>query len=293
MTDLKSPLRYPGGKSRAVQRMKFLQPAHYDEYREPFVGGGSFFIYLRQKRPDLRIWINDLNPELYYFWKYAQKDSQQLARELMIIKRERQNGQELFDEFLNLNTSSLTNFERAIRFFVLNRITFSGVVESGGYSQPAFETRFTNSSIDRVSRLGPLLEGIKITQLDYRHLLQEGDKSVFTYLDPPYFKATKSRLYGKNGVLHTSFNHEEFSEEMKKCGHSWLITYDDSPEIRKNFVYANIYEWQLQYGMNNYKQGKAEKGSELFITNYIPPYLSQTENINSANSQLPDQPASR
>lgn len=292
MTDLKSPLRYPGGKSRAVQRMKFLLPADFDEYREPFVGGGSFFIYLKQNRPDLRIWINDLNPELYYFWKYAQADSQQLARELMIIKRERQNGQELFDEFLNINISSLTEFERAIRFFVLNRITFSGVVESGGYSQLAFETRFTDSSIDRVSRLGPLLEGIKITQLDYRHLLQEGDKPVFTFLDPPYFKATKSRLYGKNGVLHTSFSHEEFAQEMKKCGHSWLITYDDSPEIRKNFVYANIYEWQLQYGMNNYKQGKAEKGSELFITNYIPPDLSQTENIGKANSKLPDHPAS-
>jgi hypothetical protein len=46
--------------------------------------------------------------------------------------------------------------------------------------------------------------------------------------------------------LHTSFNHAEFAQEMKQCKHAWLITYDDSPEIRKNFVYANIYEWQLQ-----------------------------------------------
>jgi DNA adenine methylase len=82
--------------------------------------------------------------------------------------------------------------------------------------------------------------------------------------------ATKSRLYGKNGSLHTSFNHVEFAEEMKKCPHKWLITYDDSPEIRSNFEASNIYEWELQYGMNNYKQDKAEKGRELFITNYIP-----------------------
>ncbi len=279
MTIIKSPLRYPGGKSRAIQQMKDLLPTEFDEYREPFVGGGSFFIYLRQKRPDLRIWINDLNPELYYFWKYAQIDSNQLARELMIIKKQNQNGQALFSELLNVQASSLTELERALRFFVLNRITFSGVVESGGYSQLAFETRFTDSSIDRVSRLGPLLEGIKITQLDYRHLLQEGDRSVFTFLDPPYFKATKSRLYGKNGVLHTTFNHEEFAQEMKECKHSWLITYDDSPEIRKNFVYANVYEWQLQYGMNNYKQGKAEKGSELFITNYEPLPPTPTKNL--------------
>jgi DNA adenine methylase len=284
MTDLKSPLRYPGGKSRAVQRMKYLMPADFDEYREPFVGGGSFFIYLKQIKPNLKIWINDLNPELYCFWKYAQLDPRQMVRELMILKKQRQDGQELFDELLNINVSSLTEFERAVRFFVLNRITFSGVVESGGYSQLAFETRFTDSSIDRVERLGPLLEGIKITQHDYRQLLRDGDKSVFTFLDPPYFKATKSRLYGKNGVLHTSFNHEEFAQEMKKCKHSWLITYDNSPEIRKNFSHANIYKWELQYGMNNYKQSKAEKGSELFIANYDPPLMVQPQDVNDLNS---------
>jgi DNA adenine methylase len=279
MTTIKSPLRYPGGKSRAVQRMKSLLPEEFDEYREPFVGGGSFFIYLRQKRPRLKIWINDLNPELYCFWKYAQLDSQNLARELSVVKKERQNGQELFDELLKIDGASLSEFERAVRFFVLNRITFSGVVESGGYSQLAFESRFTESSIERVSKLSPLLEGIKITQLDYRQLLHDGGPSVFTFLDPPYFKATKSRLYGRNGILHTGFNHGEFAEEMKKCNHSWLITYDDSPEIRMNFSFANIYEWELQYGMNNYKQVKAEKGSELFIANYDLPKLVQTKSL--------------
>ena len=265
---IKSPLRYPGGKSRAVQRMKTLLPGTFEEYREPFVGGGSFFIYLKQKYPKLKIWINDLNPELYFFWKHAQIDSEKLADEALKIKRQRSNGPQLFDELLKTDVSSLTNFERAVRFFILNRITFSGVVEAGGFSQLAFETRFTDSSIERASKLSPLLEGIRITQLDYRQLLQDGDQYVFTFLDPPYFKATKSRLYGRNGILHTSFDHDEFAQEMKQCRHSWLITYDDSPEIRKNFSFANVYEWELQYGMNNYRQGKADKGSELFITNY-------------------------
>ena len=268
MTKIKSPLRYPGGKSRAVQQMKFLLPKAFEEYREPFVGGGSFFIYLKQKQPNLKIWINDLNPELYCFWKYAQADSEKLAREVQKVKKERKDGQDLFNELVNINIDSLTEIERAVRFFVLNRITFSGVVESGGYSKLAFESRFTESSVERLVKMGPIMEDVKITHLDYRKLLTDGDRNVFTFLDPPYFKATKSKLYGKNGVLHTGFNHEEFAEEMKKCKHSWLITYDDSPEIRKNFSFAKIYEWELQYGMNNYKQGKAEKGSELFITNY-------------------------
>jgi DNA adenine methylase len=265
--------------------MQDLLPDELGEYREPFVGGGSFFLFLRQKRPGLKVWINDLNPELYCFWKYAQIDSQKLADELSAIKRDRKNGRELFDELLGTDISSLTGLERAVRFFVLNRITFSGVVESGGYSQLAFEARFTDSAIERVSRLAPLLEGVKITHLDYRQLLQDGDSSVFTFLDPPYFKATRSRLYGKNGVLHTSFHHEEFAREMRKCNHSWLITYDDSPEIRANFSFATIYEWQLQYGMNNYKQGKAEKGSELFIMNYDVPKIAKKKDVENSEAE--------
>jgi len=275
MTTFKSPLRYPGGKSRAVQQMKFLLPKEFEEYREPFVGGGSFFIYLKQKQPNLKIWINDLNAELYCFWKYAQIDSEKLAHEVFKVKNERKDGQDLFNELVNIDITSLSEFERAVRFFVLNRITFSGVVESGGYSNQAFQSRFTESSIERVSKMGLILENVKITHLDYRELLANGDKKVFTFLDPPYFKATKSRLYGKNGVLHTGFNHDEFADEVNQCKHSWLITYDDSPKVRRNFSFAKIYEWELQYGMNNYKQGKAEKGSELFITNYDLPRLSK------------------
>lgn len=271
MAEIKSPLRYPGGKSRAIQRIGPMLLSDFDEYREPFVGGGSVFIYLKQKRPDLKIWINDLNTELYLFWKYAQRDSEKLADEVLRIKRKTRNGQNLFSELVTANVKRWKEFDRAVRFFILNRITFSGVVESGGFSSLAYKTRFTDSSIQRLSKLGPILDGIIITNNDYRELLKHGGKNVFTFLDPPYFKAAKSKLYGKNGALHTGFNHDEFAKDVKNCNHSWLITYDDSPEIWRNFSPAEKYyiqKWELQYGMNNYKQEKASKGNELFIANY-------------------------
>ncbi|MBV6391376.1 MAG: hypothetical protein KPEEDBHJ_00584 [Anaerolineales bacterium] len=271
---LNSPLRYPGGKSRAIEQMKRLIPKEFEEYREPFVGGASFFIYLKQKFPKIKFWINDLNPELYCFWKTAQADSEKLAQEVARVKREKKNGQELFADLLRVDAARLTEFERGVRFFVLNRITFSGVVEAGGYSELAFTGRFTESSIERLARLGSVMDGVKITNLDYREVIAGGTKEVFTFLDPPYYKATKSKLYGKNGILHTRFDHTEFAVAMKSCNHSWLITYDDSPEIRKNFEFAKIHEWKLQYGMNNYKQGKADKGNELFISNYSLPLIT-------------------
>ena len=55
---------------------------------------------------------------------------------------------------------------------------------------------------------------------------------------------------------------------MRKCPHKWLITYDDSSVIRELFDFAEIQEWTLQYGMNNYRKDSAAKGKELFIKNY-------------------------
>ena len=126
----------------------------------------------------------------------------------------------------------------------------------------------TLSSIERVEMISPSLSGVKITNEDYAESLSEDNDKTFIFLDPPYWKSTESKLYGTRGTLHTSFDHEQFAENMKKCPHKWLITYDDSPMIRDLFDFANICEWTLQYGMNNYRQGSAAKGNELFIKNY-------------------------
>lgn len=267
---LKSPLRYPGGKSKALNTIVKYLLDNFAEFREPFVGGGSVFIYLKQKFPNRKYWINDLNPELYCFWKVAQTNLSQLVKQVRFIKDNYTDGRLLFQKLTSIeSTSDLTELDRAVRFFVLNRITFSGTVESGGFSQEAFHKRFTYSSIERLEKLENILtDDIKITNLDYTELLIPEGEQVFLFLDPPYFVATKSKLYGKAGNLHTSFDHQKFAETVQKCHHNWLITYDDSPQIRDNFKSMNIYAWELQYGMNNYKQSEAAKGKELIITNY-------------------------
>ncbi|MHC5594993.1 MAG: DNA adenine methylase [Nostoc sp.] len=286
---LKSPLRYPGGKSKAINQIVEYLPESFSEFREPFVGGGSVFIYLRQKFPHVKIWINDLNRELFLFWKFAQSDLAHLVKEIRQIKVKYTDGKLLFTELTQVNVNNLSDLERAVRFFVLNRITFSGTVESGGFSQEAFHKRFTDSSIERLEKLENILsENVQITNLDYSHLLKSEGEDVFIFLDPPYFSAEKSKLYGKRGDLHTSFEHQRFAEVLQQCYHRWLITYDDSLHIRENFQWANISEWELQYGMNNYKQGGAAKGKELFITNYeVKLYLeNKAPNQNLANPAL-------
>lgn len=268
MPFIKSPLRYPGGKSKALGHIKSYLPVDFKEFREPFVGGGTLFIYIRQKFPMMPVWINDLNYELIAFWLCARDQLEQLVGEVERVKKTTQDGRKLFEELSNVEVDKLTQLERAVRFFVLNRISFSGTVEAGGYSEKAFHARFTFSSIERLERLKEIMTNVRITHSDYRQVIQEKGNGVFIFLDPPYYSATDSRLYGRNGVLHTTFDHDSFVEEMRNCQHQWMITYDDSEKIRDGFNFAHQFAWTLQYGMNNYKKSYAEKGNELIMTNY-------------------------
>jgi DNA adenine methylase len=263
---IKSPLRYPGGKSKALEQILPLIP-HFEEFREPFVGGGSVFLALKQLYPDRKYWINDLYFELYKFWEYTQKDLQSVVNQVNNWKRGFENGKELH-KFLGENMNSFDDIKRASAFFVFNRITFSGTTEAGGFSEQAFQKRFTQSSIQRLGLLKNVVKNTKITHLDYGEVVKAEGENVFVFLDPPYFSATKSALYGKNGKLHKGFDHERFAQVMKNCNHKWLITYDNCDYIKDLFSFANIIEWNLMYGMRNQTENSDQLGKEIFITNF-------------------------
>ena len=269
---IKSPLRYPGGKSRAIEKIIPLIPA-FEEFREPFVGGGSVFLTLKQLYPNKKFWINDLYFELYKFWEYVQKDLESVINQVNTWKDEYQNGKELH-QFLAKNIAVFDDIKKASAFFVFNRITFSGTTEAGGFSEQAFQNRFTTTSIERLELLNQVVRDIEITNNDYKEVVEKEGENVFVFLDPPYFSATKSALYGKKGTLHKGFDHERFAETMKKCTHNWLITYDNCEYIKDLFSFAHITEWDLMYGMRNQTKTSSQLGKEIFISNYIIPSLS-------------------
>ncbi len=273
---IKSPLRYPGGKSRAVNLIAKLLP-DFDEFREPFVGGGSVFIYAKQRFSNKKFWINDLYFELYKFWEMSQKDVDSLIAKIYEWRNQFPVGKELH-QFLNKNISTFDDLERAAAFFIYNRITFSGTSLSGGFSEGAFTGRFTESSIQRLNEFAKIINGSAITNLSYEEVVNKEGENVFIFLDPPYYSATKSALYGKNGNLHKAFDHQKFAETMKNCNHKWLITYDDCDYIRELFSFANIIPWNLTYGMRNITENSDQKGKELFISNYIDE-IPQTEQL--------------
>lgn len=271
---IKSPLRYPGGKSRALKFLAQFLPKDIDEFREPFFGGGSLGLYVAQNHSKTKIYANDLNYELFCFWQSLKNDCAGLISGILKLKNSFAEGRELYKFILSRRNDELDELTRGIDFFILNRITFSGVVDSGGYSQKSYESRFTPSSIDRLAQMQGILDNFSFSHKDYKDFLQDknnqssDEKGVFLFLDPPYFSASKSKLYGKKGILHTTFNHCELCEVLKSTKHKFLLTYDDSAFIRDLYKDFCLKEWSLQYGMNNFKQTNAPKGKELLISNF-------------------------
>jgi DNA adenine methylase len=268
VSDTVSPLRYPGGKSRVAVRLAKLFP-NFREFREPFVGGGSVFLEVAKLRPDAKYWINDLYPEVANFWKVAVEDLASLVDEVLHLRKSESDGRKLYALLRQLEPEG--DAQRAARFFILNRITFSGTLDSGGYSQMAFDGRFTGSSIARLEKLSFLEDvDVKVTNLDYSHLLNAPGFQVALYLDPPYITKGK-KLYGKGGDLHRIFNHESFAQQVLASKHSWLVTYNDGEFVNRIFPPSDAVmqlRWEQHYPMKNALGPRLPKGQELIIANF-------------------------
>ena len=74
---MKTPLRYPGGKSRAVPKLCQWLPAEVTEYRESFLGGGSMAIEMTKRYPDISIWVNDLYKPCLLYTSPSPRDKRQ------------------------------------------------------------------------------------------------------------------------------------------------------------------------------------------------------------------------
>ena len=270
---LKTPLRYPGGKSRACTKMGqfFPELRDYVEFREPFLGGGSVAIYVSKMYPHLKITVNDLYEPLINFWMNLQMFGDDLTKDLKNLKIAHCNQDSarcLFAEMKDvINNSKYTDLERAVAFYVVNKCSFSGLTESSSFSAQASDSNFSMRGIEKLPEYSKLIENWKFTNNDYTDLLTDS-RDVFIYLDPPY--EIGSNLYGKKGSLHKKFDHDKFAKECDNCTGHQLISYNSSQLIRDRFNSWNAAEFNLTYTMRSVGEYMKEQQDrkELVLFNY-------------------------
>jgi len=256
----KSPLRYPGGKTRACKKLEIIMKEYFDisdfdNLISPFFGGGSFEFYI-QTNYQLNIIANDKFTPLYNFWNICKNNKENLCSELTkkidLIDKE---------EFTSLRGKIMeenNNLNQSIMYFIINRCSFSGATLSGGFSLEASKKRFTQSSIERINKLD--LRKFDIYNFDFEDFINNNqNKKNLMFLDPPYYLEKASNLYGNNGDMHNTFDHNK----LYKClstKKNWIMTYNNSEYIKDLYKDFEIIETSWSYGMN-----KSKKSSEIVI----------------------------
>jgi DNA adenine methylase len=274
LKSLKTPLRYPGGKSRALSKLFQYIPnlKDYTEYREPFVGGGSVALEIGKRYPHLDIWVNDLYGPLYNFWRVLQDQSEELHSKLVRLKTNHPEpvlAKELFldaKDILDMDTTS--DLSRAVAFYVVNKCSFSGLTESSSFSKQASESNFSMRGIDKLPEYSKMISKWKITNLSYEKLFSDS-KSTFVYLDPPY--EIGSNLYGKRGNMHKGFDHDKFASDCDRFIAHQLVSYNSSQLIRDRFKQGwTAAEFAHTYTMRSVGSYNIDQASrkELVLTNY-------------------------
>lgn len=262
-----SPLRYPGGKARLSATLLGLFP-EFQTYREPFLGGASVFLRSRASALGSKWELSDQDTRLINFWRQVQRNPELLIEEITRLRDFYPDGRELFQLVGDTSTDVVVD---AAHYFLRNRVSFSGNHSSGGYSEQAFRNRLNNASIEKIRTSSKLLEGASLFERDFSVALQEPGRDVFLFLDPPYLAAKSSRLYGKNGILHSGFDHERFAQTLLSSNHRWLLTYDDSEEIRSLYEghsRIQIRRLSMSYSSSNLYGANSRLGREIVITNF-------------------------
>lgn len=242
-----SVLRYPGGKTRAAAILEKYIPEDVDTLCSPFFGGGSFELFLKNKR-NIKIIANDKYEPLINFWKVLQENKEILHQQVKEIKAVF--NQDMFKVCkVKLHDISVDKVERAACFFAVNRSSFSGSTCSGGFSKESAEKRFNDSSIGKLLEID--LSDIEFYNEDFQTFV-ERHPNTFMYLDPPYYLESKSRLYGDQGNLHINFNHNKLAELLAPR-QLWVMSYNDCTKVRELYKDCVVDEASWAYGMNKKK----------------------------------------
>jgi DNA adenine methylase len=275
MKSLKTPLRYPGGKSRACEKMGpyFPDLRNYDEFREPFLGGGSVAIYITKKYPSLGIWVNDLYEPLVNFWQQLQMFGNDLKNELSDCKLAYNTPELARELFLkskeHVNEKEISSLDRAVAFYIVNKCSFSGLTESSSFSAQASQSNFSLRGIEKLPEYSKLISKWRITNYSYDYLM-DGNMGAFMYLDPPY--DIKDNLYGRKGSMHKGFDHDKFAADCASCYMHQLISYNSDQLVKDRFVGEKwkTGEFDLTYTMRSvgeYMREQKER-KELLLFNY-------------------------
>jgi len=163
-------------------------PADFNNYHEPFIGGGAMFFHLIPEliKKNATAFLSDMVEELINLYQVIKKDVDSLIEESKIHKYEKS----YYYEVRSFDPNSMTKVGRASRMLFLNKTCFNGLyrvnkkgrfnVSFGSYKDPVIVDEAALRNASRAFQFANIFHS------DFEYVLKNAQKGDFVYLDPPY-----------------------------------------------------------------------------------------------------------
>ena len=252
-----------GGKRRLADRLIPLFPPH-ECYVEVFAGGAALY-FLRPYVAKCEV-INDVNGELINLYRVVQHHLEEFVRQFKWAITSRQ----IFKWHQMARPETLTDIQRAARFYYLQQHAFSGKVDG-----QSFGTATTGPAInlcrieENLSAAHLRLAGTYVENLPWQECLKRYDRAhTFFYMDPPYWQTEGY------GVPFEFTEYEQMAEAMRTCKGKVMVSINDHPDFRRVFDGFHMMGLDIKYSVAN-AQGAPQTSKELVILNWEPSPLGE------------------
>ncbi|MBI1286714.1 MAG: Dam family site-specific DNA-(adenine-N6)-methyltransferase [Flavobacteriales bacterium] len=234
--DCRPFLRWAGGKSWLVKHFHNYIPKNgFNNYHEPFLGGGSIFMFLQ---PQQVAYLSDLNGDLVSAYQQVKSNVDGVISALQSYK----NTKEFYYKVRDSSVPDSVE-EQAARFIFLNQTSFNGIYRvnlSGKYNVPfGYRTKdfFEPENLREVSKL---LQNAVIFPSDFRNIISNVSEGDLVFLDPPYtvthnhngFVKYNSKLFNEEDQIDLSI----LIDEIKDCGAYYILTNAAHKWVRQTFA---------------------------------------------------------
>lgn len=270
-------VKWAGGKTQLLERLHAYMPETYNNYFEPFIGGGSFFLNIAPKKAT----INDFNAELVCAYKCFQNDElfESLKNELK--KHEVNHSEEYYYQIRSMDKKerflTLPIYVRAARMIYLNKSCFNGlyrVNSRGFFNVPSGrKKKVATFDEDNFDSLREYFRNNDITILngDFEDAVKNAKAGDFVYFDPPYdvienknsFTSYAKNDFGKEEQIRLAKLYKRLSDR----GVMVMLSNHNTAFINELYKDFNIHVVNAKRMINSKADGRGDV-EEVIITNY-------------------------
>jgi DNA adenine methylase len=269
-------VKWVGGKRGLLSQIIPLLPKEFNNYFEPFVGGGALFfeLYSLGLLKDKKIYLFDINSELINTYNIVKTNPSDLIKNLQEFKEK--HSKEFYYDVRSWdreeNFLQRSEIERASRFIYLNKTCFNGLyrVNSKGYHNVPMGS-YKNPKIcdeETIYSASQALQRATILNTSYKDVLKYASRDDLVYFDPPYYPLTATSSftsYNENGFLDKEqIELFEVFKELDMIGSKVAHSNSDAGFIKDLYQEFYIRDIQANRFINSKSSGRG-KISEILV----------------------------